>query len=223
MRLGWLFLGLLFMFYVPVGSITVLPIAGFILMLFAIDRLGKFEQIFGKAKYVLYGAIPISAIMLGFQIWQGSAGESFPAYANVLYIISRLLCEMCEMGAMFFIYLGVRQLGENTDVGTLTKQPGRNMAVMFVFFLIEMVFSILNLTVPTIFEGFEIVKLYPFAIGLIWRGLNVLMIFTCIMKIAPVSEEDIRAQEERLAEEERLEQLRRARKAKLKNQNKKKK
>ena len=223
MRLGWLFLGLLFMFYLPVGSITVLPLAGFLLMLFAVDRLGKFEQVFGKAKYVLYGAIPVSAVMLGFQIWQGAAGESFPAYANTVYIISRLLCEMCEMGAMFFVYLGVRRLGENTEVGTLTKQPGRNMAVMFVFFLVEVVFSVLNLTVPDIFEGFEIVKLYPFAIGLIWRGLNVLMIFTCLMKIAPVSEEEIRAPEERIAEEERLEQLRLARKAKLQKHNKNKK
>ncbi len=201
MRLGWLFLGLLFMFYIPVGSITVLPLVGFMLILFAVMRLEKFEEVFGKSKYVLYGALPVSAIMLGFQIWQGAAGEAFPSFANVLYIIFRLLCEACEMGTLFFIYLGVRQLGENTEIKTLTKQPGRNMAVMFVFFFVELLFSILNLTVPTIFKGFEIVKLYPFAIGLIWRGLNVVMIFTCLMKIAPVSEEDIRAEEERKAKE----------------------
>ena len=68
MRLGWLFLGLLFMFYIPVGSITVLPLVGFILILFAVMRLEKFEEVFGKSKYVLYGALPVSAIMLGLQI-----------------------------------------------------------------------------------------------------------------------------------------------------------
>jgi len=221
MRLGWLFLGLLFMFYIPVGSITVLPLLGFLLILYAVSRLEKFEAVFGRSRYVLYAAIPISAIMLGLQIWQGSAGEAFPAYATVIYTVFRLLCEACEMAAMFFIYLGVKILGETADVKTLTKQPGRNMALMFVFFLVELVFSVLNLTVPHVFDGFEIVLLYPFAMGMIWRGLNVVMIFTCIWKIVPMSEEDIKAQQEQ-AEREAEEQRRKARN-KRKNKSKKKK
>ena len=111
MRLGWLLLGLLFMFYIPVGSITLLPIMGFLLILYAVSRLEKFEAVFGRSKYVLYAAIPVSAVMLALQIWQGTAGEAFPAYANVTYTVFRLLCEACEMGTMFFIYLGVKILG----------------------------------------------------------------------------------------------------------------
>lgn len=221
MRLGWLLLGLLFMFYIPVGSITLLPLLGFLLIFYAVSRLEKFEAVFGRSKYVLYAAIPVSAVMLALQIWQGIAGEAFPAYATVTYTVFRLLCEACEMGTMFFIYLGVKTLGENADVKTLTKQPGRNMSVMFVFFLVETVFSILNLTVPQVFDGFEIVLLYPFAFGLIWRGLNAAMIFTCIWKIAPMSEEDIKAQQEQL-EREAEEQRRKARN-KRKNRSKKKK
>lgn len=171
------------MFYIPAGDISILPALGFSLILFSMLRLQKFEPVFKKAIYALYAAVPIGCVLLAMQIYT-SLTASQPEWYGAIYTTVRLLCEICEIATMFFIYLGIRRIGEQTEIRTLEKQASRNMSVMFVYFFIEILFSILKSTVPQIFSGFEMVIVYPFIIGMIWRAMNVIMAGYCYMKIA---------------------------------------
>ena len=70
MRFEWLFIGYVFMFQLPLGEITLLPFLAYLIMLFAMVRLAKFENAFKKAKYVLFAAVPIGGALLGMQIFK---------------------------------------------------------------------------------------------------------------------------------------------------------
>ena len=186
MRFEWLFIGYLLMFSIPVGNITVLPAAGYLIMLFAMLRLSKYEAAFEKAKRVLFAAIPLGFVLLAFQIYASVNPEAETVKAYIYsYNSVRLLNECAEMGVMFFTYLGVKAMGANAEIPALEKHASRNMAVMFVYFAFEIVMSALSLFVPQIFKGFEIILAYPFALGVIWRVLNLWMIITCYLGIAP--------------------------------------
>ncbi len=174
------------MFSIPVGNITVLPAAGYLIMLFAMLRLSRYEAAFGKAKRVLFFAIPLGVALLAFQIYASAVNGASETKAYLYsYNTVRLLNECAEMGVMFFTYLGVKAMGANAEIPALEKHASRNMAVMFVYFAFEMIMSALSLFVPHIFKGFEILLAYPFALGVIWRVLNLWMIITCYLGIAP--------------------------------------
>lgn len=186
MRFEWLFIGYLLMFSIPVGNITILPAAGYLIMLFAMLRLSRYEAAFEKAKRVLFVAIPLGMALLAFQIHASAvSGVSETKAYLYSYNAVRLASECAEMGVMFFTYLGVKAMGVSAEIPALEKHASRNMAVMFVYFAFEMIMSALSLFVPNIFKGFEILLAYPFAVGVIWRVLNLWMIITCYLGIAP--------------------------------------
>ena len=174
------------MFSIPVGGITLLPAAGYLIMLFAMLRLSRYEAAFEKSKRVLFVAIPLGIALLAFQIYASAvSGVSETKAYLYSYNAVRLLNECAEMGVMFFTYLGVKAMGVSAEIPSLEKHASRNMAVMFVYFAFEMIMSALSLFVPHIFKGFEILLAYPFALGVIWRVLNLWMIITCYLGIAP--------------------------------------
>ncbi len=184
MRFEWLFLGYLLLFQLTFGEITILPVAGYTLMLFAMLRLSKFEPAFAKAKRVLYAAVPIGAALLALQIYSVSLdGAPAPGWYGYVYNTVRILSECAEVATMFFVYLGVRAIGKTAEIPALVRHSSRNMAVMFVYFVFEMLMSALSILVPQIFEGYELILLYPFIIGLIWRILNLWMIITCYLGV----------------------------------------
>ncbi len=191
MRFEWLFIGYLLMFSIPVGNITLLPALGYLLIMFAMLRLAKYEAAFEKAKKVLYAAIPIGFVLLAFQIYASVSpeAESLKPYVYS-YNAVRFLNECAEMAVMFFTYLGVKSMGINAELPSLEKHASRNMSVMFVYFAFEMIMSALSIFTPSIFEGYEIVLAYPFIIGIIWRALNLWMIITCYLGIAPDTGDD---------------------------------
>ncbi len=175
------------MFQLAVDEITILPALGYTLMLFAMLRLQKFEPAFVKAKKVLFAAIPIGCVLLGLQIYKTFAGEgAFFAYEFV-YVGVRLASEIAEMLTMFFVYIAVKSIGVNTEIRSLEKHSSRNMAVMGIYFVLEVVMTVLSFVLPKATretELFRISMLYPFAVGLVWRILNLWMIITCYLGVA---------------------------------------
>lgn len=190
MRFAWLFLGYLLMLSFPIGEISLLPVLGYALMLFAVIRLSKFESVFGKAKLALYAALLIGVILLGLQIYLTAVGNdnTFNGFST-LYACVQWADELVEMLVMFFVYLGVRTIGEKAEYPALEKQAPRNMAVMLVYLAVEVVITVLRYAVPSLFTNFELIYIYPFIIGLIWRALNLWMFFKCYVGIATVDEE----------------------------------
>jgi len=184
MRSIWLVIGFLLMFSFPVGEITLLPVLGFALILFAVLRMEKMEPAFKKAKYTLFAAIPIAAVLLALQIYKTAQGENAGEWYDVAYLITRIACEAVECLTMFFIYLGVRLIGMNADVPQLEKQSSRNMTVMLVYAVSFVFITLVRHFMPSSFEGFEIVLVYPFALGYIWRALNVWTAYTLLTKIS---------------------------------------
>ncbi|MBR2459886.1 MAG: hypothetical protein IKB34_01465 [Clostridia bacterium] len=189
MRFKWFFLGYLLMFSIPIGEISILPVAGYGLMLYAMLRLSKYEKAFDAAKKVLYIALPIGAALLAVQIYITLAGESALPAAGILSSVIGWADELAEMAMMFFVYIGVRRMGDATEIKALVKHSSRNMAVMLVYLLTEVTLSLLYTALPSAFENFGIIMLYPFIIGFVWRVLNLWMIFTYFLGIADSREE----------------------------------
>ena len=194
MRFRWFFLGYLLMFSLPAGSteITLLPALGYALMLYAALRLCKYETAFNHAKKILYAAVPIGLAVLGVEIYLTVAGDGAIAAMKTVDTCLSWADELIEMAVMFFVYIGVRRMGDQTEIPALTKHSSRNMAVMFVYLLTEVSISMLHTFVPEVFEGFGLIMLYPFVIGFAWRILNLWMLFTCFLGIADTKEEEQR-------------------------------
>ena len=91
-------------------------------------------------------------------------------------------------------------MGDKAEFPALVKHSSRNMAVMFVYLATEIVISILYTAIPSSFDNFRIILLYPFIIGFIWRVLNLWMLFTCFLGIADTEEEKKREQAEKAKE-----------------------
>ena len=183
MRSIWLLIGFLLMFSFPVGEITLLPVLGFALILFATLRIEKMEPSFKRAKYVLFAAIPIAAVLLGLQIYKTALGENAAAWYDTLYLITRLFCEAAECVTMFFLYLGIRMIGVNAEVPQLEKQSSRNMTLMLVYIVSFVFITLMRHLIPSSFEGFEVVAVYPFVLGYIWRAMNIWTAYTLLTKI----------------------------------------
>ena len=179
------------MFQITVGSITLLPFLAYLIMLFAMVRLAKFEDAFKKAKYALFVAVPIGAVLLGLQIYKTALPDAASAAMfKYTYNVVRILSECAEMVIMFFVYVGVKIIGTNTEIKALEKHAGRNMSVMFVYFAFEMLMSAISIFAPSLVEGYEIIMVYPFIVGFIWRVLNLWMIITCYLGVSVKDEKN---------------------------------
>ena len=200
MRFRWFFLGYLLMFPIPVKEITILPALGYALMLYAALRLSRYEPAFGKAKKVLYAALPVGIVLLGLEIYLTFAGNgAFPA-VKAIHTAFKWTDEFAEAAVMFFVYVGVRRMGDNTEITALVKHSSRNMSVMLVYLLTEIIISVLYTAAPSLFTNFGIILLYPYALGFIWRVLNLWMLFTCFLEIADTEDEKKREQAEKAKE-----------------------
>lgn len=198
MRFEWLFIGYVFMFQITVGNITLLPFLAYLIMLFAMLRLSKFERAFQRAKYALLVAVPIGGALLALQIYKTAVPkEALFSSFEYLYDAVRILSECAEMVIMFFIYVGVKVMGTKTGISALEKHASRNMAVMAVYFIFEMTMSVISIFFSDILEGYETVMLYPFIVGFIWRVLNLWMIITCYLGVAVKDKESAGATEEK--------------------------
>ena len=183
MRSLALLFGFLCMFSFPLQGtkVTLLPLLGFVLILFSVLRMEKMEQIFKKAKLILFIAIPISAVLLGMQIAisVGVGGKAI----DTVYIIIRLLTELCEAAVMVFIYIGVKKIGVNAELPSLEKHSSRNMTLMIVYIIIYLAINILHSAMPSLFTGFEFVIVWPFILGYLWRAFNIWMAYTLLTGI----------------------------------------
>jgi hypothetical protein len=200
MRFRWFFLGYLLMFSIPVWEIKILPALGYALMLYAALRLSRYEPAFDKAKKVLYAALPIGVVLLGLEIYLTAMGEGALSAVKTVHTCVSWVDELAEALIMFFIYVGVRRMGDKADFPALVKHSSRNMSVMFVYLVTEIAVSVLYTVLPSAFDNFRIILLYPFIIGFIWRVLNLWMLFTCFLGIADTEEEKKREQADKAKE-----------------------
>ncbi len=171
----------MFRFPLPNTKVTLLPILGFALMLFSVLRMEKMVNTFKKAKFVLYFAIPVSATLLVLQICLTISDGN--AVLNTISDILSILTELAEMCACVFIYLGVKVIGVNAEIPSLEKQSARNMTLMSVYAVTYLFINLLYIFVPSVFNGFEFVRIWPFIIGYIWRAFNLWLAFTLASKI----------------------------------------
>ena len=190
MRSFWLLIGFLLNFSFPsgFGNVTLLPVLGFSFMLYAVLRMEKLEAAFRRVRYALYASIPLGALMLAVQIAM-SVSASASAVLEVPYLIVRIACELSEYTVMFFFYVGIKIIGANAEVPQLEKQSSRNMTVMAIYAISFIFITIMRYLAPASFNGFEVVIVYPFALGYIWRALNVYTAYTLLTKIQ-VSRQD---------------------------------
>ena len=199
MRFRWFFLGYLLMFSIPVGEIKILPVLGYALMLYATFRLSMYEPAFLKAKKVLYVATPIAAVMLVLEIFLTLMGKTNLPVVTTIHEWVSFADELTEAAVMFFVYIGVKIMGDKTDIPALVKHSSRNMSVMFVYLFSTIVIFFIRKIAPSVLtnENWRLILLLPFILGFIWRVLNLWMLFTCFLGIADTAEEKKREQAEK--------------------------
>jgi hypothetical protein len=169
-------------FPLPSTKITLLPVLGFALILFSVLRMEKMEPVFKKAKILLFLALPISAALLGLQIYATVTKPA--AWYDTVYIATRLLTEIFEIAVMFFIYIGIKTIGTKAEIPALEKHSSRNMTLMVVYIIVYAAINLLNKFAPSLFTGFEFVMIWPFIIGYLWRAFNVWMAFSLLTKVS---------------------------------------
>ena len=191
MRFRWFFLGYLLMFSIPVGEVKILPVLGYALMLYAALRLSMYESAFLKAKKVLYAALPIAAIMLVLEMILTFKGEAELPVISAVHEWVSFADELTEAAVMFFVYIGVKIMGDKTDIPALVKHSSRNMSVMFVYLFSTIVIFGIRKIAPGVLadENWRLILFLPFILGFIWRVLNLWMLFTCFLGIADTEEE----------------------------------
>ena len=184
MRAIFLLLGFALMMSFPIGNITLFPLGGFLLIFFAILRLEQIEPAFKKVRVPLYVAIAVSSVVFGLEIYATAAGTSTFYGYTVVYSLTRILCELAEGVTMAFIYIGLKIIGINADVHALEKQSARNMTVMVIYLVSQLSISLIRLCLPQMFNGFEMIVMYPLAFGVMWRTLNIWSAYTLMTKIS---------------------------------------
>lgn len=184
MRAGFLLLGFLLMFSFPVGDISVFPLGGFLLILLAVLRLEKFEKIFSPSKYALSAAAVLSLALLVFQILRQTAAVASDGAAGDIYTLLRLAVEIAEITVMVMIYPGFKVIAVKSGVKSLEKLTYAAMTVMFAYIVFQIIVTVIRVFIPEILTGFEIVIVYPFALGYIWRAVNVWIAFTLLTKVS---------------------------------------
>ncbi len=184
MRAIYLLIGFLLMFRFPIPNtnVTALPVLGFSLILFSVLRMEKLEPIFKKAKIVLFFALPVSGALLALQIYSSAGGNA--VWFSAVYNTVSILTEALEMLSMFFIYIGIKLIGTNAEIPSLEKHSSRNMTLMFVYFVVYLAMNLLYIFVPSVFNGFEFVMIWPFVLGYLWRAMNILMSYALLTKIS---------------------------------------
>ena len=184
MRAGFLLLGFLLMFSFPVGNITVFPLGGFLLILFTVLRLEKYEKIFSPSEYALGVAIALSSGLLIFQILRQTEIVSAEGTAGNLYTALRLLVELAEIAVMLMIYPGIKLIAVNAEVKSLEKLTYAAMTVMFAYIVFQVFVTCIRIFMPELLAGYEVVIVYPFALGYIWRAFNIWIAFTLLTKVS---------------------------------------
>lgn len=205
MRFRWFFLGYLLMFSIPVGDIKILPALGYALMLYAALRLSKYEEAFERAEKVLYAALPIGVVMLVLEIFLTVNGTDAMPALSVIHDWVSFADELIEAAVMFFVYIGVKIMGDKTDIPALVKHSSRNMSVMFVYLFSTIALFVIRKIDPTILanDNLKLLLLLPFILGFLWRVLNLWMLFTCFLGIADTEDEKKRERAEREKEKAR--------------------
>ena len=199
MRFRWFFLGYLLMFSIPVGEVKILPALGYALMLYATLRLSRYEAAFDKAKKVLYVALPVGVVMLVLEILLTFMGKENLTAVSIIHEWISFADELTEAGVMLFTYVGVKIMGDKTDIPALEKHASRNMSVMFVYLFSTIAVFLIRKIAPSFFENenWRLILFLPFILGFIWRVLNLWMLFTCFLGIADTEDEKRREQAEK--------------------------
>ena len=85
---------------------------------------------------------------------------------------------------MVMIYPGFKVIAVKSGVKSLEKLTYAAMTVMFAYIVFQIIVTVIRVFIPEILTGFEIVIVYPFALGYIWRAVNVWIAFTLLTKVS---------------------------------------
>lgn len=197
MGFGLLFIGYIFTIDYSLQSVTfdLLPdIIGYLFMFSAMCKLAPYNKGFGYSKLLLLPLIALGGVTLAFEI----AGVSGYTPSSVILDI----VNMCGMLSKFFMFaytvaltVGVRDIARETDLKNLSFRAIRNMAISVFYYLAYIAVDLM----PIGEAEARFVNLIVYAFGFIVILLNLVLIFSCYMRICVEGDEDMPAKPSRFA------------------------
>ncbi len=197
MGFGLLFIGYLFSLDYSLQSVTfdLLPdVIGYLIMFSAMCKLGPYNKGFGYAKLLLLPLIALGGVTVAFEA-AGIAG--YTPGSVILDIV-----KMCGMLSKFFTFaytvaltIGIRDIARETDLKNVSFRAIRNMAVSVFYYLAYIALDLL----PISGAEAQMVNMIVYIFGLIVILLNLVLIFSCYMRICLEGDEDMPRKPSRFA------------------------
>lgn len=197
MGFGLLFIGYIFTLDYSLQNVTfdLLPdIIGYLIMFSAMCKLAPYNKGFGYAKLLLLPLIALGGVTVTFEV-AGIMG--YTPGSVILDIVN-----MCGMLSKFFMFaytvaltVGIRDIARETDLKKVSFRAIRNMAVAVFYYLAYIAVDLL----PISGAEAQSVHLIVYAFGVIVITLNLILIFSCYMRICLEGDEDMPAKPSRFA------------------------
>ena len=197
MGFGLLFIGYIFSIDYSLQSITfdLLPdVIGYLIMFSAMCKLAPYNKGFGYAKLLLLPLIALGGVAVAFEV-AGALGYTPSA---VIFDIVK----MCSVLSKFFAFaytvsltIGIRDIARETDLKNVSFRAIRNMAISVFYYLAYIALDLM----PRSGAEAQMVNAIVYAFGVIVIFLNLILIFSCYMRICLEGDEDMPAKPSRFA------------------------
>lgn len=197
MGFGLLFIGYMFTLDYSLQKVVfdLLPdVLGYLIMFSAMCKLAPYNKGFGYAKVLLLPLIALGGVTAAFEV-AGVIG-----YTPGSIIVD--IVKTCSMLSKFFMFaytvaltMGIRDIARETDLPKVVFRAIRNMAMSSLYYVAYIAFDFM----PISGAKAQMVNAIIYSFGVIVILLNLLLIFSCYMRICLEGDEDMPAKPSRFA------------------------
>lgn len=197
MGFGLLFIGYLFTFRIATQSsgFDFLPdIVGYLIMFAGLSKLALYGKGFRYAKLLLIPLIAAGGVTLVFQsldLAGYSLNEIFTDISQATDIVTQIFLFAFHVA----LFVGIRDIARETDLPKVAFRAVRNLSITVFYYLVVLLSRLPVLgALPQRYVG-----LFVFLLGILWILMNLVLIFSCYMRICLEGDEEMPVKPSRFA------------------------
>ena len=197
MGFGFLFLGYALNLSMFKGFTDVI---GFLLMLYALVMLARFNSGFRRAMYLCIPACVLSGVFfvyeLGSLIGFFAISSDTHALVNSYYSLSSGVLQLFFAS---FLLFGIQQIGKETGVPVIEMKAARNRFLSFIYYVL-FIFTEMSYEVGSTIGKIAAYAFFPVLIfGFIYHIMNLILIHNCYVWICLEGDEDMERKKSRFS------------------------
>ena len=181
MGFGILFIGYFFCLNVTFNLWT--DVFAYLIMLYAMSLLSRYEKNFKYASYLLIPLVISAGVGFGFNVYEFTGGTFSAALVNHIGITEYVFA----LAVTFFMLRGIRELAAELELHDIKYKAVRNTVFSCVYYA-AMVFLSLNLGISL--KIVSLLSAFFLLFGFITIALNAALIYSCYRWICLEGDED---------------------------------